>query len=172
VLEACGKVVIRSLDFTFALFSLLIGSPILLLIFAMCFFATGSPLFIQERLGRRARIFKLLKVRTMSKGIIAMASHLVDSNSITEMGNLLRRSKLDELAQLWNGLKGAVSLVGPSPQHRPSMFVCLAFDVVRFTGWLIEFSNKLMEGDRISSCYAEGAPLKPKKHGGKFCVSR
>jgi O-antigen biosynthesis protein WbqP len=106
---------IRLLDFTFALVGLLIGSPILLLIFAVCFFETGSPLFIQERLGRRQRIFKLAKFRTMSKGTISVASHLVDSNSITKTGNLLRRTKLDELPQLWNVLKGEMSLVGPRP---------------------------------------------------------
>jgi lipopolysaccharide/colanic/teichoic acid biosynthesis glycosyltransferase len=107
---------LRVFDFAFALFGLLFGLPILLLIiFLVGFFDTGSPLFIQERVGRNKKPFKLVKFRTMSKDTASVASHLASSSSITKLGGFLRRTKLDELPQLWNVLRGDMSLVGPRP---------------------------------------------------------
>ena len=106
---------IRVLDFIFALAGLVLGFPILIVIFIIGLFDTGSPLFIQERVGRRKRPFKLVKFRTMSKDTESVASHLASSASITKLGGFLRRTKLDELPQLWNVLWGDMSLVGPRP---------------------------------------------------------
>ena len=106
---------IRFLDLTFSLIGLIIGLPVLLIIFIVGLFDTGSPLFIQERVGRNQKPFKLVKFRTMSKDTASVASHLASTASITKLGGFLRRTKLDELPQLWNVLIGDMSLVGPRP---------------------------------------------------------
>lgn len=106
---------IRLLDFIFSLFGLVIGSPVLVVLFVIGLFDTGSPIFRQERVGRHQRPFILIKFRTMSKDTASVASHLASTSSITKFGHFLRRTKLDELPQLWNVLKGEMSLVGPRP---------------------------------------------------------
>lgn len=106
---------IRCLDFCFALLGLVLGGPVLMLIYVAGLFDTGSPIFKQERVGRDKKSFMLVKFRTMSVDTVSVASHLASSSSITKMGGFLRKSKLDELPQLWNVLKGEMSLVGPRP---------------------------------------------------------
>ncbi|MDC3278792.1 sugar transferase [Litorivicinus sp.] len=106
---------LRIFDFVFSFFGLLFGFPVLLVIFLIGLFDTGSPLFIQERVGRGEKPFKLVKFRTMSQDTASVASHLASSASITRLGGFLRRTKLDELPQLWNVLLGDMSLVGPRP---------------------------------------------------------
>ena len=106
---------LRVFDFLFSFFGLLFAFPVLLVIFLIGLLDTGSPLFVQERVGRGKRPFKLVKFRTMSKDTASVASHLVSSASITKLGGFLRRTKLDELPQLWNVLLGDMSLVGPRP---------------------------------------------------------
>ena len=106
---------LRVLDFTFALCGLVFGLPVLLAIYVLGLFDTGSPLFLQERVGRNKKPFTLVKFRTMKVDTASVASHLASSASITRMGGFLRKTKLDELPQLWNVLKGEMSLVGPRP---------------------------------------------------------
>ncbi|CAM3402337.1 sugar transferase [Halomonas lysinitropha] len=106
---------IRFLDVVFSAIGLLIGLPVLLLLTGIGYFDTGSPLFRQARVGRHRRPFVLVKFRTMTPDTASMATHLADSASITPFGRFLRRTKLDELPQLWNVLKGEMSLVGPRP---------------------------------------------------------
>lgn len=106
---------IRFFDFSFSLLGLLFGFPVLVLLWVIGFFDTGSPLFRQERVGRHKKPFTLVKFRTMKKGTASVASHLASANAITPFGRFLRRTKLDELPQLWNVLKGEMSLVGPRP---------------------------------------------------------
>jgi O-antigen biosynthesis protein WbqP len=105
----------RVLDVVLSVIGLVFLWPILLLIYLMALFDTGSPLLRQERVGRHLRPFILIKFRTMKLGTPQVASHLVSSASVTKMGSLLRRTKLDELPQLWNVLTGDMSLVGPRP---------------------------------------------------------
>ncbi|WP_420194189.1 sugar transferase [Marinobacter sp. GH_1] len=106
---------IRILDIVFATVGLVFGLPFLVVIFIVGLFDTGSPLFRQERVGRYKKPFTLIKFRTMAPETKSVASHLADSSSITPVGRFLRRTKLDELPQLWNVLKGEMSLVGPRP---------------------------------------------------------
>lgn len=105
----------RILDCIFSLLGLVLGSPVLLAIYIIGLFDTGSPLFRQERVGRNKKPFVLVKFRTMSIDTASVASHLASTASITKMGGFLRKTKLDELPQLWNVLKGEMSLVGPRP---------------------------------------------------------
>ena len=106
---------LRIFDFTFALLGLVFGFPVLLVIYVLGLFDTGSPLFWQERVGRNKKPFTLVKFRTMTVDTASVASHLASAASITRFGGFLRKTKLDELPQLWNVLKGEMSLVGPRP---------------------------------------------------------
>ena len=106
---------IRLLDFLAAFFGLLFLWPILLVVTIIGLFDTGSPIFVQERVGRNKRPFKLIKFRTMSVETKSVASHLASNASITKLGNFLRKTKIDELPQLINVVKGEMSLVGPRP---------------------------------------------------------
>ncbi len=106
---------IRFFDFTFALLGLVFGFPVLLVIYVLGLFDTGSPLFWQARVGRNKKPFTLVKFRTMKVDTASVASHLASTASITPMGGFLRKTKLDELPQLWNVLTGEMSLVGPRP---------------------------------------------------------
>ncbi|MGV8002190.1 sugar transferase [Photorhabdus temperata subsp. temperata] len=107
--------IIRMLDVLLSLIGLICAFPILIGLTIIGYFDTGSPLFYQIRVGRNLKPFTLVKFRTMRTNTASVASHLVDASSITRFGRFLRKSKLDELPQLWNVLKGEMSLVGPRP---------------------------------------------------------
>ena len=106
---------IRILDFLAAFLGLLFLWPILLVVIIIGLFDTGSPIFVQERVGRNKKPFKLIKFRTMSVETKSVASHLASDASITKLGGFLRKTKIDELPQLINVVKGEMSLVGPRP---------------------------------------------------------
>ena len=106
---------IRICDFLLSAVGLLLLSPLILLIMILGWFDTRSPFFQQKRVGLGQQAFVLVKFRTMVADTASVASHLADASSITPFGRFLRRTKLDELPQLWNVLKGEMSLVGPRP---------------------------------------------------------
>ena len=106
---------IRLFDFVMAFLGLFLLWPVLLIVTVIGFFDTGSPIFIQERVGRKKKPFKLIKFRTMGVETRSVASHLANTASITKLGSFLRKTKIDELPQLINVLKGDMSLVGPRP---------------------------------------------------------
>lgn len=106
---------IRVLDLVFSLLGLIIGFPVLFALYVVGLLDTGSPIFRQERVGRNKKPFVLIKFRTMRKDTASVASHLASASAITKFGHFLRRTKLDELPQLWNVFKGEMSLVGPRP---------------------------------------------------------
>ncbi|KJF90577.1 sugar transferase [Photobacterium leiognathi] len=106
---------IRIFDFLASFFGLLFLWPIFLIVVIIGLFDTGSPVFIQTRMGKNKQPFKLIKFRTMSVETKSVASHLANNASITKLGAFLRRTKIDELPQLINVLKGDMSLVGPRP---------------------------------------------------------
>jgi O-antigen biosynthesis protein WbqP len=106
---------IRIFDIVYSLLGLIILSPVIFLLFIIGFFDTGSPLFRQERVGVNKRPFYLLKFRSMHVNTQAVATNLVQVSAITKWGTFLRKSKLDELPQLFNVFVGDMSFVGPRP---------------------------------------------------------
>jgi O-antigen biosynthesis protein WbqP len=106
---------IRILDLVISAVGLVLSSPLLVVICLLGLFDTGAPVFMQRRVGRHRQEFTLLKFRTMRLDTVSVASHEVSATAITRLGRFLRRSKLDELPQLWNVLRGDMSLVGPRP---------------------------------------------------------
>ncbi|MER8829451.1 sugar transferase [Mesorhizobium sp. M0938] len=106
----------RIFDLAVAAPLLLITSPFLLIAgLAIRLSSPGPALFSQTRVGRDGRLFRCHKLRTMVLGTPSLPSHEAPANSVTAVGKVLRRFKLDELPQLWNVLKGEMSLVGPRP---------------------------------------------------------
>lgn len=106
---------IRIFDFLFSFFGLLFLWPILVILYIIGLFDTGSPVFMQERVGKGKKPFKLFKFRTMDVNTKSVASHLASQAQVTKFGAFLRKSKLDELPQLINVLIGDMSLVGARP---------------------------------------------------------
>ncbi|MBQ7528891.1 sugar transferase [bacterium] len=109
----------RVFDFFASLLGLVIFSPVLLLCALAVYLDDGWPIFyVQERVGRKGRLFPFFKFRTMVRNAEKMgAGYEIDKDDkrITRTGNFLRRWSLDELPQLFNVLRGEMSLVGPRP---------------------------------------------------------
>lgn len=106
---------LRFFDVLFSFLGLIVFSPVLAIISIVGYFDTKSPFFFQVRVGRNKSAFTLVKFRTMHVSTASVASHLASSASITKTGKFLRKTKLDELPQLWNVLLGDMSLVGARP---------------------------------------------------------
>ena len=107
---------LRIVDFTLALVGLVFALPLLLVVMLVIRLdSPGRALFAQTRVGRDLQPFTCYKLRTMRAGTRQAASHEVGSAAITGIGKVLRRTKLDELPQLWNVVCGEMSLVGPRP---------------------------------------------------------
>jgi lipopolysaccharide/colanic/teichoic acid biosynthesis glycosyltransferase len=109
------KPLIRILDILLSLLAIVAGLPLFLIVFIMGMLDSGSPLFLQVRVGKNQKLFTLVKFRTMSEDTQSVGTHLIDSDSITKLGGILRKTKLDELPQFFNVLLGQMSLVGPRP---------------------------------------------------------
>lgn len=106
----------RVLDILGAAIGLVLFSPILIAISLMIRREMGAPvLFRQTRPGRDGKPFQMIKFRTMRDAIDANGRSLPDAERLTKLGRFLRSSSLDELPELWNVLKGEMSLVGPRP---------------------------------------------------------
>ena len=106
---------IRLIDILASFIGIIILSPLILIIAIILFFEHGKPFFIQTRTGRNQAQFKLVKFRSMSPKAADLPTHEVSADLITKTGKFIRATKLDELPQLWNVLKGEMSLVGPRP---------------------------------------------------------
>lgn len=109
---------IRVLDIFFSFLGIVILSPVLLILYlAICLESKGGGIYSQSRIGQFGHVFKLYKFRSMRVG--ADKGSLItigDGNRITKSGKFIRKYKLDELPQLFNVLKGDMSLVGPRPE--------------------------------------------------------
>jgi lipopolysaccharide/colanic/teichoic acid biosynthesis glycosyltransferase len=105
----------RFFDILFSFIGLFILSPVFFILIIFGYLDTGSPMFRQERVGKSKKPFHLMKFRSMHVNAPSVATHLSSTSSITSFGYFLRKSKLDELPQLWNVFIGEMSLVGPRP---------------------------------------------------------
>lgn len=106
----------RLFDFLMALFGLVVLSPVLAILAWQIRKKLGSPvLFRQTRPGRDGKPFQMVKFRTMRDAIGPDGRSLPDAERMTPLGSFLRSASLDELPELWNVLKGDMSLVGPRP---------------------------------------------------------
>lgn len=110
------KYIKRLLDIVISLTALVVLSPILLIVAILVRCKLGSPvIFYQQRPGYNEEIFKLCKFRTMTDERDANGELLPDAVRLTKFGRMLRATSLDELPELWNILKGDMSLIGPRP---------------------------------------------------------
>lgn len=112
--------------------------PMVIIALAIIIDSNGNPIFRQERLGKNGKPFIMLKFRSMyvdaEKGGPQWAD--VNDKRCTKLGYYLRKSRLDELPQLWNILKGEMSFVGPRPERR--------YFYEEFEKYIIGFSNRLV----------------------------
>ncbi len=132
-LDGWGKILKRAFDVVVAVFGLIIFSPLLLLVGLLIKLDSAGPMILRlERVGEKGRRFFVLKFRSMVKNAEALKEQLLDQNEregplfkmkndprVTRFGRFIRKTSLDELPQLWNVLKGEMSLVGPRP-HEPA----------------------------------------------------
>lgn len=109
------KSMLRVFDIILSSIGLIAASPIYCILTFGSIFDSGSPFFRQTRIGRGKKPFDLVKFRTMRPDTVQVATHLVNASAVTTLGKILRKTKVDELPQLWNVLKGEMSLVGPRP---------------------------------------------------------
>ena len=106
----------RLLDFILSLCAVIVLSPILIMLIILgTVFMRGNPFFFQERPGKDERIFKLIKFRSMDNRKDKNGNLLPDDVRLNKYGRFLRASSLDELPELFNILKGDMSIIGPRP---------------------------------------------------------
>ncbi|MDE7326948.1 MAG: sugar transferase, partial [Lachnospiraceae bacterium] len=111
-----GRYIKRVLDFICALFGMVVFSPVMLVIAVLVRIKLGKPvIFVQERPGKGEKIFKLYKFRSMSDAKGENGELLPDEKRLGKFGKTLRATSLDELPELYNILKGDMSVVGPRP---------------------------------------------------------
>lgn len=112
----CKTYLKRLYDFTIALVGLLLLSPIFILATTGLFFTNNSkPFFLQTRPGKNEKLFRIVKFKTMNDKKDSDGNLLSDAERLTAIGKFIRRTSLDALPQLWNVLKGDMSLIGPRP---------------------------------------------------------
>lgn len=106
----------RIIDFIIALVGILFLSPIFIIVLILlAFYNNGKPFFFQKRPGKNEKIFKVIKFKTMNDKKGKKGELLPDENRLTPVGKFIRKTSLDEIPQLFNVLKGDMSLIGPRP---------------------------------------------------------
>lgn len=119
----------RFVDLLVSILGLIVLAPLLLVaMLTIIVDSPGSPLYWQTRVGRHGRVFRLIKLRTMVRHAEADGQPVWARDGdprVTRIGTFLRRSRLDEVPQLWNVLRGEMSLIGPRPE-RPEFVALLA----------------------------------------------
>ncbi|MDR0865155.1 MAG: sugar transferase [Candidatus Symbiothrix sp.] len=106
----------RMIDFTAALFGIILLSPFfVIIIIVLSIVNKGKPFFFQQRPGKNGQLFTLVKFRTMNEKKDEQGQLLPDMQRLTKTGAFLRKYSLDELSNLWNVLIGDMSLIGPRP---------------------------------------------------------
>jgi O-antigen biosynthesis protein WbqP len=95
---------------------LILVSPIIIFAMILVFIEDGLPaIFIQKRLGKNKKIINIYKIRTMKKYTPNLGTHEVNDNNYLKIGSFLRKTKIDELPQIANFLKGEIDIIGPRP---------------------------------------------------------
>ncbi len=111
-----GLAMKRAFDLLVSALGLIFLAPVMLIIAGLVSrSSSGGALFVQSRVGKAEKLFRCYKFRTMAHGAPVAGSHEVSGNWVTPIGRRLRSLKLDELPQLFNVLRGDMSLVGPRP---------------------------------------------------------
>lgn len=111
----------RLFDICFSVLIMSLGFPIFLILYILTKFSSPGPVFFtQERLGKNGRPFKMYKFRSMYVDAEKFGPQLSRKGDprITKWGNIIRRTRLDELPQFWNVIKGDMSIVGPRPERQ------------------------------------------------------
>lgn len=104
------------LDFISSIIGMILLSPLFILITVLLFISNnGKPFFFQLRPGKNGKIFKIIKFKTMNDKRNSQGELLPDSERLTKIGNLVRKTSLDEIPQLLNVAKGEMSIIGPRP---------------------------------------------------------
>ncbi len=115
------RAVKRTLDVTMAFLMVVAGAPLIALTAVAVWLEDGSPvLYSQERVGEHGRIFRVYKFRSMRKDAERAGTPIwakADDDRVTRVGRFIRKTRLDELPQLWNVLRGDMSFVGPRPER-------------------------------------------------------
>ena len=110
------KIFKQLFDIVLALIALILLFPVFIfIIFLLSIANKGKPFFIQSRPGRNGKIFKIVKFKTMNDKIDSNGNLLPDIDRLTKTGNFVRKTSLDEIPQLFNVIKGDMSLIGPRP---------------------------------------------------------
>ncbi|GAB1758451.1 sugar transferase [Priestia megaterium] len=110
----------RVFDIVISFMTLMVLLPVILLFALIVMIETpGSPFFLQERLGKNGRPFTIMKLRSMYSDAEKNGAQWAVKNDsrVTKVGKLIRQTRIDELPQLWNVLKGDMSIVGPRPER-------------------------------------------------------
>ena len=106
----------RLIDFVVSLLALIALLPLFFVLFIFLSFANnGSPFLVQRRPGKKEKIFKIIKFKTMNDKKDSEGNFLEDEKRLTKIGSIVRKTSLDEIPQLINVLKGDMSLIGPRP---------------------------------------------------------
>ena len=106
----------RASDIIISLFAIVFLSPIFIILSILVYLKIGGPIFfVQQRVGKNNKVFKIIKFRTMMSDIDKKMSGLSDQDRLTNFGKTLRSTSLDELPEFINVIKGEMSIVGPRP---------------------------------------------------------
>ena len=106
----------RIIDFTASFIGIIVLSPLFIIVCCLLYFANnGKPFFFQLRPGKNSQVFTIVKFKTMNDKKDMEGKLLSDNIRLTKVGAFVRKTSLDEIPQLWNVLKGDMSLIGPRP---------------------------------------------------------
>ena len=136
------SIIKRIIDFILSSFGFILLFPIFITVTIGLFFANnGKPFFFQTRPGKNEKLFRIIKFKTMNDQKDAQGNLLSDSERLTPIGNIVRKTSLDEIPQLLNVIKGDTSLVGPRPLLVEYLSLYNEFQKIRhevkpgITGW-------------------------------------